>query len=80
MAMFFAFITITPDASSAPMIPGQPQASLWKRNVEVFRQTGVRGWQSGKNFFWLGLVWSGTECVIEKVCKRFHRYYDLVKY
>ena len=68
--MFFAFFSISPDTTSAPEIPGQPTASLWKRNVEVFRQTSVRGWQSGKNFFWLGLVWSGSECVIEKVRER----------
>lgn len=67
LAMFIAFFSITPDTNSAPEIPGQPKASLWKRNVEVFRQTSVRGWQSGKSFFWLGLAWSGTECVIESV-------------
>lgn len=65
--MFFSFLSISPDPNTAPAVPGQPEASLWKRNVEVLKHTGVRGWQSGKNFFWLGLVWSGSECLIEKV-------------
>eukprot|EP01113_Clastostelium_recurvatum_P013969 TRINITY_DN17544_c0_g1_i2.p1 TRINITY_DN17544_c0_g1~~TRINITY_DN17544_c0_g1_i2.p1 ORF type:complete len:174 (-),score=25.13 TRINITY_DN17544_c0_g1_i2:129-599(-) len=45
---------------------GYENSTTWTKVKEGFKATGRQGWSSAKNFGTISVVFSGTECVIEK--------------
>jgi len=69
-AFFFAFLFQTGLDPIYP--PGSPEAikqaqeTTWQQVVRGWKQQTKHGWQNAKTFALLGLMWSSSECWIEK--------------
>ena len=68
MAMAFSFLFPSHDINNMPGVG--PDAKTRTKVLHSFRLSARSGWENGKTFAKMGVIWSGAECVLEVVRRR----------